>query len=140
MNVCFPIVQNLGLESIVFDHFGSAPLFVLADMDTGAVRELSNGDLNHQASQCQPLKALGEMRPEAVVAGGIGAGALNQLRRAGIRVYQALGKTVAENMQMLRENALPEMKLEGSCSSHGHGHAHHGHGHGSGGHSCCGNH
>jgi predicted Fe-Mo cluster-binding NifX family protein len=37
MNVCFPVMENQGMESEVYGHFGSAPGFVIVDIVTSAV-------------------------------------------------------------------------------------------------------
>lgn len=31
MKLCFPTTHNQGMESQVFEHFGSAPMFLLVD-------------------------------------------------------------------------------------------------------------
>ena len=31
MKICFPVAENKGLESPVYNHFGSAPMFLLVD-------------------------------------------------------------------------------------------------------------
>ena len=33
MKICFPVTADEGLESAVYSHFGSAPLFLLVDTD-----------------------------------------------------------------------------------------------------------
>ena len=37
MKVCFPVQKNEGVESTVYNHFGSAPLFVLVDTAANTV-------------------------------------------------------------------------------------------------------
>jgi len=75
------------------------------------------------------MKALAGTKPDAVVVGGIGAGALLGLRGAGIKVYQAAGKTVAEAVAHLKKGGLKEMSPENTCAGHGGGsgcpHSHH---------------
>ncbi|HSV99699.1 MAG TPA: NifB/NifX family molybdenum-iron cluster-binding protein [Sedimentisphaerales bacterium] len=77
----------------MYGHFGSAPGFVLVDSETMSVQALGNADQTHEHGQCSPMKALAGAMPDVVVVGGIGAGAVNGLRHAGIRVYQSLGGT-----------------------------------------------
>jgi len=124
MTICFPITNDQGLESEVFDHFGSAPMFVVVDSDTQQVKNIVNRDLHHAHGSCSPLKALGETSVDAIVVGGIGGGALVGLQRAGIKVYQAQGQTVAENLACLGTNELAELTPEQTCAAHRHGHAH----------------
>lgn len=129
MKVCIPVADDCGLESAVYGHFGSAPTFVLVDSETMAVESLGNRDQDHVHGQCSPLQALAGARPEAVVVGGIGAGALLGLRDAGIQVYRATGKTVAEVVALLKKGDLPEIGWEDTCAGHGGSsgcHHHHG--------------
>lgn len=122
MNICFPVAANEGLESPVYGHFGSAPLFLLIDTDTAAVAALDNCDLHHAHGQCSPLRALGEAAVDAIVVGGIGGGALRGLQAAGLKVYRAAGATVADNLAMLASAGLPEVLPGEACGGHGHGH------------------
>ena len=123
MKVCFPVKDNRGLESPVFNHFGSAPLFVVVDTGTGQVGEVINRDLHHAHGACSPLKALDGHRVDAVVVGGIGGGALAGLNRAGIRVYRSAAPSIAENIARLRRGDLEEWLPGEACGGHGHGHA-----------------
>jgi predicted Fe-Mo cluster-binding NifX family protein len=129
MKVCIPIAEYCGLESLVYGHFGSAPVFVLVDSETMAIESLGNQDQAHVHGQCSPVKALAGAKPDAVVVGGIGAGALAGLRQAGIKVYQAAGETVAEVVTLLKKGGLKEVAWEHTCAGHGEGsgcHHHHG--------------
>jgi predicted Fe-Mo cluster-binding NifX family protein len=129
MKVCVPVAQNCGLDSPVYGHFGSAPMFVLVDSETMSVESLANRHEVHAHGQCSPLKALAGAKPDAVIVGGIGAGALLGLRQAGIRVFQGAGKTVAEVVSLLRNGGLSEVDPEHACTGHGAGPGcHHSHG------------
>ncbi len=127
MKVCFPVERNDGVDSVVFGHFGSAPLFIMIDRATGEVSEVANGDLNHAHGACQPIKAISGQPVNAVVVGGIGRGALVGLNRAGIGVYKAGAATVRDNMALLASGSLVFWGEADTCAGHGHGH---GHGHG----------
>jgi predicted Fe-Mo cluster-binding NifX family protein len=128
MKICIPVAEDRGLESLVYGHFGSAPTFVLVDSETMSVESLENRDQVHAHGQCSPLKALAGAQPEAVVVGGIGAGALLGLRNAGIQVYRAAGKTVAEVIALLKQGGLKGIDWEDACGGHGEGSGcHHSH-------------
>jgi len=64
------------------------------------------------------VRALAGIKPDAVVVGGIGAGALLGLREVGIRVYQAAGATVAEVIALLKKDDLREIDQENTCAGH----------------------
>lgn len=123
MKVCFPVQHNHGLESSVFNHFGSAPVFVVVDSESGQVSEVINRDLHHAHGSCSPLKALDGHHVDAVVVGGIGAGALAGLNRAGIQVYRSVEPTVAGNLVRLQQGAMEQWLPGQTCGGHGHGHA-----------------
>ena len=53
MKVCFPVSENQGLSSQVFNHFGSAPEFVVVDIITSEFQSISNSDKVHQHSALQ---------------------------------------------------------------------------------------
>lgn len=129
MKICIPVAEYSGLESLVYGHFGSAPVFALVDSETMAVEPMGNRDEGHVHGQCSPVKALAGAQPDAVVVGGIGAGALMGLRQAGIKVYQATGGTVAEMVALLKNGGLKEVAPEHTCGGHGGGSGcHHAHG------------
>src|SRR5512145_2756163 len=118
MRVCFPVRENRGLESAVFNHFGSAPLFLLVDTESREVAEVINRDLHHAHGACSPLKALDGHRVDAVIVGGIGGGALAGLDRAGIRVYRSAGPTVDGNIALLLSDSLAPWLPGQTCGGH----------------------
>ncbi len=89
MKICFPVKSDKGLDSEVFDHFGSAPIFVVFDAETKSIDTINNQDLGHAHGMCSPLKALDGKMVNVIVGGGIGAGAINKLNAMGIKIYNA---------------------------------------------------
>ena len=47
MKVGFAVQGNDGVESRVYDHFGSAPAFIIVDTDGKDVLTVNNQDLHH---------------------------------------------------------------------------------------------
>jgi predicted Fe-Mo cluster-binding NifX family protein len=122
MKVCFPVVENQGLESQVFGHFGSAPGFVIVDIVTNEITAINNKDQVHQHGACNPAAGLSGYQVDAVVVGGIGGGALNKLNNAGMRVFQGREGSVAENIALFRADELPEYMPGHTCGGHDHSH------------------
>ncbi len=120
MKICFPVQKNEGLSSEVYGHFGSAPMFLIYDTTTESIAAVNNRDQNHVHGQCNPLKALDNQQVDAVVVGGIGAGALTRLNQMGIRVHRAQAETIVENVSMLHTQSLPELTVQGCCGGHSH--------------------
>jgi len=118
MRLCIPVADYQALNSVVYGHFGSAPLFVLVDSDTLAVEPLNNHNEHHIHGACNPLKALDDHVVDAVIVGGIGAGAVRRLRQAGIAVYRSPVQTVAEVVAQFQAGTLPELDVQHACGGH----------------------
>ena len=135
MKVCIPIAKDKGLESIPFAHFGSAPLFLIADTESGTAAVIENGNSGHVHGGCSPIAALQGHNPDAVIVGGIGQGAVMKLRALGIEVFIAGPGNAANQIALLADGRLERVDASAACAGHGHGHEHthehaHGHGHG----------
>jgi predicted Fe-Mo cluster-binding NifX family protein len=124
MKVCFPVEQDKGFESKVYNHFGSAPMFVVVDTETNAVETINNRDQRHMHGACNPMKALDNEKVDSVVVGGIGAGALTKFNEMGIRVHRAQAPTIKENLVLFLSEGLPVLTLQGCCGRHNAGHGH----------------
>ena len=130
MKVCIPVVENKGMDSLPYGHFGSAPEFVVCDLEKGTVESINNGDLGHEHGKCQPLKALSGVKVDAVIVGGIGAGAIMKLNDMGTKVYKGVNDTIEVNLKLLKEGKLAEFSMANACQhQHGNGGCGHDHGH-----------
>ncbi len=118
MKICFPVEALQGLDSKVYEHFGSAPGFVVVDTDVNTVEEIKNGDLHHAHGMCQPLKALGGRQVDAIAVGGIGMGALMKLHAQGVRVFRVTLGSVGQNIQFILKGTLPEFDAGLTCAGH----------------------
>lgn len=118
MKLCIPVAENHALNSIVYGHFGSAPLFLLVDSETLVVEPLNNHDEHHIHGACNPLKALAGRAVDAVLVGGIGAGAVSRLREAGLAVYRSPAQTVTEAIAQFKAGELPELDVQHACGGH----------------------
>ena len=119
MKICFPVQQDDGVSSSVYNHFGSAPLFLIFDTKTSCISTVKSRDAHHAHGACNPMKALDNGKVDAIVVGGIGAGALTGLNRMGIRVHRAQAGTIVENMSLFNMDRLPELTIEACCGGHG---------------------
>jgi predicted Fe-Mo cluster-binding NifX family protein len=118
MKVGFAVQSEEGIGSKVFNHFGSAPVFMIVDAATGEITNVDNKDLNHVHGACNPIKALDGQKVDAMVVGGIGAGALSKLNSMGIRVYGSAAATVGENLDLLKSGNLRELMAMQACRGH----------------------
>jgi predicted Fe-Mo cluster-binding NifX family protein len=122
MKICFPVVAAQGLESVVNGHFGSSRQFIIVDSDSGQLSAIDNRDLHHQHGACNPVGALGGHAVDAVVVGGIGAGAVARLQQVGIQVFKAQAATVGENLDLFANGSFNQTMIA-SCGGHHHGHS-----------------
>jgi predicted Fe-Mo cluster-binding NifX family protein len=118
MKVGFAVQQNEGVESRVYEHFGSAPAFIIVDTEGKDVLTVNNQDLNHVHGACNPVMALDGKRVDAMVVGGIGAGAITKLNAMGVKVYAAAASTVKENLELLTQDKLEELSVYNACRAH----------------------
>lgn len=118
MKLCIPLKEDKGLESIPYNHFGSAPLFMIYDNETEEVKVIANNDLHHQHGMCHPEKALGGEPVDAILVAGIGAGALKKLQLKEIKVFKVENGTVLDNINLLKEGKLTEFSVKHSCNHH----------------------
>ena len=118
MKLCFPVQQDEGIESTVYNHFGSAPVFMVVDTQTKAVSAITNRDQHHVHGACNPMRALDNQKVDAIIVGGIGAGALTRLNQMGITVHRSQAPTIRENLALHADNALPVLTVQGCCGGH----------------------
>jgi predicted Fe-Mo cluster-binding NifX family protein len=123
MKLCFPVQANNQMESLVYNHFGSAPNFVIVDTETGSVITVDNRDLHHTHGACNPVMALNGEQVDAVIVGGIGGGAVNKLNQKGVKVFMAVKPTISENIDLFKAGALQQLGPQHTCSGHSHGHS-----------------
>lgn len=131
MNICIPVEEDKGMDSRVCAHFGSAPLFLIVDTDSGSTKAVQNINTGHAHGMCQPLASLEGEDVDGMVVGGIGMGALNKLSAAGVSVYLSEFQTVKETMDAFKAGTLNPVTPGTACRHHGSGGG--GHGQGSGG-------
>ncbi|MCP4674927.1 MAG: diguanylate cyclase [Deltaproteobacteria bacterium] len=121
MKICIPIDEDKGLRSPVCAHFGSAPLFMVIDTDTGNCQTIENKNKIHQHGKCQPLSSFTGVALDGVVVGGIGKGALNKLRAAGVQVFLSKLATVDEAIAAHKAGTLELVTPATACGHHDHG-------------------
>ncbi|RQW84773.1 MAG: nitrogenase molybdenum-iron cofactor biosynthesis protein [Geobacter sp.] len=133
MRLCFPVLLDQGLESTIYGHFASAPIFLVIDTDTGESEAIPNCDEFAPDAGCNLFKALINKHLDVVVVGGIGDGFLQMVNMMGIIVLQAKSENVQDCIEHFRQNALDVVEIqnsadEGKCGedegSHGCGDSH----------------
>ena len=118
MKICFPVQRDEGIDSSVYNHFGSAPFFMVVDTESNSVVVISNRDQHHAHGACNPMKALDNHHVDAIVVGGIGAGALSRLQQMGISVHKSQAATVRDNIALFTAHQLPALTMQGCGGGH----------------------
>lgn len=121
MRVCFPVEIERGMESEVYGHFGSAPVFVIVETRNNNMTTINNKDEHHAHGACNPLKKFNNHQVDALVVAGIGMGALNILNQSGIKVFHVQARTVRENVALMKAGNLPEFTPQHTCAGHDQG-------------------
>lgn len=121
MNICIPITEDKGLQSPVSSHFGSAPIFMIVDIENGSCRTIPNLNSHHGHGMCQPLTSLASEKLDGMVVGGIGMRALDKLQARGIQAFLSEQPTVADTVAAFKAGTLRRVTPETACSHHRHG-------------------
>lgn len=128
----------------IFQHFGHTEAFKVYDVTDGKISDCKVINTNGQGHGAL-AGVLNTIGADVLICGGIGGGAQNALREAGIRLFGGVSGNPDKAVEALISNSLvynPDVK----CNHHGEGHHHgdhscggHGDGHHHGDHKC-GNH
>lgn len=134
MKVCLPVVKDQGLQSTIYGHFASAPLFLEIDTDTGESAAIPNCDKHKPEAGCNPFRALAGKQLDGVILAGVGDNLLEMLNMMGFRVFEAQTESVQENIELFGKQELPELQKQNSAEAgrcddesgeSGSGHDHH---------------
>ncbi len=120
MKVCFPVLQDNGINGTIYGHFASTPLFSIIDTTTGTSSTIKNCDEKNPDAGCNPFSALRGCQLDAIVAGGIGDDTLRAMNLCGFNVFEACSASIVENLELLKNDALTPATImnvrgEGKC-------------------------
>ncbi len=119
MRICIPIEKDDGLKSIVYGHFGSAPLFAIYNTESKEIEVIGNGNLHHAHGQCSPIAALSGASVDILATGGIGAGAIERLRTMGVKVCRVgTSQTIEDIVSTYEQDGLKEIGTNEVCIHH----------------------
>ncbi len=129
MKIAFPIKENRGLESIVDEHFGVAPDFLIVDSKTREFELMANQKLAAEGSSCKTGVFKKDTQVDAVVTRCMGDGAKKTLTTSKIMVYQAQKRSILDNLKLFEKGELnlfhlfdhcqtKKNKKEGGCGHH----------------------
>jgi predicted Fe-Mo cluster-binding NifX family protein len=131
MRIAITAEHDNGLDSIVAQHFGHAPYFILADVDNGQVTAVK-GIANPFAEAHEPGQIptfIQQQQANVILSGGMGGRAIQFFEQAGIQAATGARGTARQALENFFGGKLSEAA---PCLEHGHDHEHgheHGHGH-----------
>jgi predicted Fe-Mo cluster-binding NifX family protein len=119
MKICMPVLDEKGMDSVVYGHFGSAPFFALYDTDKQTVSFVKNNESEHEHGQCMPVAALQKIGAEVMLCKGMGMRAANLLIEAGITPNMVDAKTISDAITQFNEKNVNVMNVSNACQHHG---------------------
>lgn len=116
--IFFPLMSDNGMESVIADHFGHAPLFGIYKTDEKKLEVMGN-TLNHTDPNKSPVDQIVEtVNPTIVFTKGIGERAINLFKEKGVSLKTGKYLTVGEVVADLED-------LSDQTKDCGHEHHHH---------------
>ena len=112
---------NSGLESNVNGHFGHTPFFMVAEIADGAIVNTKVVASPGHGEGCSMPGFVQRLGVQALIVGGLGAGAATQLDSFGIEVVGGVSGKAGEALRAMAAGNL----AAGDATCHGHGDAGH---------------
>jgi predicted Fe-Mo cluster-binding NifX family protein len=123
MKICIPTMDKSGLNAMISDHFGKAPVFTFIDTETNVIEAFSN-ESDHNGGTGSPPDHIAKHGAEIVLASGAGGKAISMLNDHGIKVYIGNHGTVKEILEKWKTGTLTEAGSESGCKHHDDHHHH----------------
>jgi len=123
MKIAITAENNNGLESIIAQHFGHAPFFILVDVEDGQVTA-TKGVANPFISGHAPGEVPGlikEQNANVMLSGGMGGRAIQFFEEAGIKAATGASGTVRQSLDNYFGGKLTEAAPCDESVEHGHG-------------------
>jgi len=104
--IFFPLLNNIGMDSEISQHFGHAPFFGVYDVEKKELKIIEN-DLDHTNPNKSPIDQIQEaVNPTTIFARGIGGRAINIIQEKCLALKTgnyATVKEVIENLDSLED-------------------------------------
>ncbi len=118
MKIAFPIEKKNGLESLISNHFGQAPEFIIVDIQTREFQFIQNNKLSGEKSGCKSHFFSEYPDVTAIVTDCIGDGSIRNLNKAGIKVFKAKNESVQKNIDLFNSGSLSLFPIFDVCRDH----------------------
>ena len=122
--IVIPVEDERGLEARVADHFGRAPFFAVVDLDENGEILSTKTEANkgeHHGGTGHPHENPLALKPDVIIACGMGPGGLTSFQNAGVTVLKAYANTVKDIVTSYKQGKLETLAT--GCE-HAHHHTH----------------
>ena len=122
--IVIPVEDERGLEARVAEHFGRAPFFAVVDLDENGKILSTKTEANkgeHHGGAGHPHENLLALKPDVIIACGMGPGGLTSFQNAGATVLKANANTVKDIVASYKQGKLETLAT--GCE-HAHHHTH----------------
>jgi predicted Fe-Mo cluster-binding NifX family protein len=123
MKIAITAESNNGLDSIVAQHFGHSPYFILVDVVDGevkAVNSVANPFVNgHQPGQIPDF--IQGQQANVMLSGGMGGRAIQFFEEAGVKTATGASGTVRQSLENYLGGKLTVAAPCDESVAHGHG-------------------
>jgi predicted Fe-Mo cluster-binding NifX family protein len=124
--IAIPVENQDGLDAKIAQHFGRAPYYAVVELDekgqiSQVETEANTGE--HMGGTGHPHENLLALKPDVIIACGMGPGGLQSFQNAGTTVLKAEGDTVKEIINSFKMGKLKEL-MSGCEHAHEHNHTH----------------
>ncbi len=123
MKIAITAENNNGLESMVAQHFGHAPFFILVDVENSEVTA-TQGVANPFAEAHQPGQIpefIHQQKANVILSGGMGGRAIEFFEQLDIRAATGASGTVRQALENYLGGKLTEAAPCDDSVAHGHG-------------------
>jgi predicted Fe-Mo cluster-binding NifX family protein len=123
MKIAITAENNNGIESMVAQHFGHAPYFILVDVENSqvtATQGVANPFVNGHAPGQIP-GFIQEQNANVMLSGGMGGRAIQFFEQAGIKAATGANGTVRQALENYLGGKLNEAAPCDESVAHGHG-------------------
>lgn len=123
MKIAVTAESNNGLDSMVAQHFGHAPFFMMVDVENGEV-VAAQGIANPFAEAHQPgqiPRFIHEQNANVILSGGMGGRAIEFFEQLGIKAATGASGTVRQSLENYLGGKLTEAAPCDESVAHGHG-------------------
>ena len=123
MKIAVTAENNNGLESMVAQHFGHAPFFMLVDVENGEVSTVESA-ANPYAEAHQPGQIpafIKQLNANVILSGGMGGRAIEFFEQANIKAATGASGTVRQALENYLGGKLKEAAPCDESVAHGHG-------------------